>query len=171
MRRLDEKVQQSLDKYSESIDELFEIMLDEARGTLFVVSPKMDARAKPKQHQADFVAVAEEVEQDGKEARVCKSCRQIILKEPRVEWEVYKRKPDIPAAKNLMEQIAGRAKQREQETVDPVIIVQFGDIDSESPVNVTSEERVSEVEGVGEVKNDVNGSPTRTPEPEIKLGL
>lgn len=165
MSRLDEQVQQALEKYGDDIDEILETLKKQAMGVTFALVPGL--RDKPKNATLAAIGLEVELKPDGS-PRCCGSCKQPILIQPPAVWEVYKTRPDIRALEGMLEHIAGRAKQRAAEKIDPVIIVQFGDIDS---TEQTSEERVSVVKDMGEVKNELNGSPDRTPEPKVKLGL
>jgi hypothetical protein len=124
--KTEEKVRQVIDTGVELLPEIFEMLLDEAKGVHFVVSPLLPGRMKPK-HGAALVTEAEEVE------KVCRSCKQPILKEPRQVWEVWKEKRDATTLRYLHDQIAGRSKARENEKVDTEIYVIFGDIDSLPP--------------------------------------
>jgi len=138
-----EQVQKVLDKGVEQLDDIFDALLDEANGVFFTVSPQLPSRAKPKVHQAEFVSNADEVE------KVCKTCKQPILKQPRGVWEVWKSRRDGSTLRFLYDQLAGKSKTRDTEKIDPEIILVFGDIDS-NPVS-------GETEGTEGSK----GSPTR----------
>jgi hypothetical protein len=148
MNKGENKVQAVLDKAADHLDELFEMLMDEAKGVQFVVSPRI--RAAPR--NADFETEAEEV------LCVCKACNQPIVVEPRVAWNVYRERRDAATIKFLYEQAAGRAKSREQDKIDTEIFVVFGDIDS------LPGEYVSEPQAVNE-ENGLMGSPPRRGRP------
>lgn len=158
----EQKVQQVLDRGIQDLDKIYDWLMEEAEGVCFAVSPHTDPRAKPKPHLADFVAKADAVE------KVCKACKQPILKQPPEVWEVFKEKRDASLLKWLADQLIGKAQMRQGDKIDPEIIVVFGDIDSQQDIESGAiEERKSDTE--------INGSPDRiselTLDKEVKLGL
>lgn len=117
------KVEEVLERGLESLDEIWEMLVDEAKGVHCLVFPGLPKRDKPK---GKLIATAAEVE------KVCTKCKQPVLIDPPVVWEVWKTRRDTVTLKWLAEQLVGRAKSREVEKFDPEIIVVFGDIDSVS---------------------------------------
>lgn len=152
--KADQRVQDVLDRGVEYLDEILDMLLDEAKGVHFVVSPRAQGGAGRK---AKLVTQADEVE------KTCKTCKQPILKEPRVEWEVWKERRDGPMLKFLYEQMVGRAKQRESQKIDPEIVVVFGDIDSVEGVEAREQGSRNEVK-------EIKGSHPRTGD-DIGIGL
>jgi hypothetical protein len=106
----------------QQLDELFDLMVEVAKGVFIVVSPK--ARQKPT--DADFVAEVATVE------TVCKACKRPRLKAPEEVWEVYKVRPDRAMLQHLHEQLAGKAAAKQGAERDTEINVFFGDIDCEA---------------------------------------
>lgn len=159
--KLDTRVQEVIDKGVDQLDDIFEMLMDEAKGVYFLVSPKLPGREKPKGNLAEFVSLADEVES------VCKKCKQPLLKNPPVVWEVWKKQRDSILLKYLYDQLAGRSKARETEKVDPEIIVVFGDIDSEERAATTNE--VKELEGSPPRTSVFDNIPTSTEAPLLGI--
>lgn len=122
--RAEEQVRKVIDTGIDNLPEIFDMLMDEAKGVYFAVCPTIPGREKPKPANAKFVTLSKEVE------KVCKTCQQPLLKEPHVVWEVWKEKRDGGLLRFLYDQLAGKSKARDAEKVDTEIIVVFGDIDS-----------------------------------------
>jgi hypothetical protein len=149
LSKSEERKRRVLDEGVEHLPEIFEALLDEAKGVHFVVAPHIPERNKPRSGKK--VCLATEVES------VCPRCKQAKLTDPPVIWEVWKEKRDTTTLRYLHDQIAGRAKAREAEQVDTEIIVVFGDIDSTGETGVVNE------------VNECKGSLPRTPVKKTKL--
>lgn len=150
LSKTEERRRRVLDEGVEHLPEIFEALMDEAKGVHFVVSPHIPDRNKPR--NAKKVGLATEVE------AVCSKCRQAKLTDPPVIWEVWKQQRDAVTLRYLHDQLAGRAKAREAEQIDTEIIVVFGDIDSDNrETNAANEE------------SEVKGSLPRMPPKKTKL--
>lgn len=141
LSKSEERVKQVIDRSVEELDEIYDMLMDEAKGVHFAVAPHLPGRMKPKPAQAEKVALGDEVE------RVCKACKQPILKEPPVVWEVWKEKRDGALLKFLLEWAAGKSRTRESEKTDTEIYVVFGDIDSLPSGETTTKNEVNELKG------------------------
>lgn len=126
-----DKVQEVHEKALEKLDELWDLMYQQAQGVFVLVSPK--ARRAPE--GATHVGSVEMVEE------CCPKCKQPKT-DPREVWEVYKLAPDSTMLKYLHDQLAGRAAQKAAERVDPELHIYFGDIECDTTGTVGREEGI-----------------------------
>ena len=103
------------------LEEIFDIMMGEAMGTAILVAPTVRKNENPK--NADFVAEAVKVR------KVCKTCGQPVTDNPPEIWEVWQTRPDTGLLKYLYDHLVGKATMKEEDKIDPIIMITFSDID------------------------------------------
>lgn len=128
-----EKVNRVQEKGLQRLDELFDALWEQAQGVSFLVTPTNRKNTQPKD--------ADKTDEGYIVDHICAKCKQPVLVEPIVMYEVWKERRDSGLLKYLFDQQVGRSSQKDKDVVDPEIIIVFGDIDSdESPNELTDKD-------------------------------